>query len=78
MSTVFQYLSLANYAHCACRDCYNIVVDGDGRRRAYCDDCKSSQCNLRDVADGPGECLAPQAYSQDAELAERSAWVNVP
>jgi hypothetical protein len=71
MPKEIRYTSLAGYAHCACRDCFNIVIDGDGKRRTYCDDCDAVGCPARG---SESECRAPGAYGQDSAAEE---WVNV-
>ena len=52
---------MSGYQHCACRDCFEIVI-GDGP--TYCDECIEEGCpdNVWN-----GECYRPDAYGCDCE-----------
>ncbi len=50
----------SGYGHCACRDCFEIVVGEEGD---FCDDCIEAGCPDRQGVEGmTQECQSPTAY----------------
>jgi hypothetical protein len=49
----------SGYTHCACRDCFEIVVSNDMAKPDYCDDCKD-ECGPENSTFA--ECQAQKAY----------------
>lgn len=56
----------SGYTHCACRDCFELVVSNDMSKPDFCSDCKKAGCP--DYQGQPGmsqECQRPDAYGDD-------------
>jgi len=52
----------SGYTDCACRDCFDVAIDGDGKP-ALCGDCEQAGCSI----EGDGECQRADAYGMDQE-----------
>ena len=46
----------SGYTHCACRDCFDVAMDG-----GLCHECEEAGCD----ADGDSECCREDAYGCD-------------
>lgn len=60
----------SGYTHCACRDCFEIVVSDDMSSPDFCEDCLAAGC------EPDSECCSPHAYGGcdlAASLAEAHA-----
>ena len=56
----------SGYTHCACRDCFEIVVSDDTSKPDYCEDCIEAGCNeCQGVVGMPQECLCDMQECQD-------------
>lgn len=51
----------SGYTHCACRDCFEIVVSDDMANPDFCDDCIEVGC------EPDHECSSPHAYGGDED-----------
>ncbi|MGW2169127.1 hypothetical protein ACWC1C_01190 [Streptomyces sp. NPDC001705] len=51
----------SGYAHCACRDCMEIIVANNPARPELCDDCNAAGCGDPDAQGWP-ECQRDDAY----------------
>jgi hypothetical protein len=52
----------SGYVHCACRDCMNLAISGDGKP-ALCGECSQCGCD----GDGLQECQSPTAYGMEED-----------
>lgn len=56
----------SGYAHCACRDCMEIIVANNPARPELCDECNTAGCG-DPAAQGWPECQRDDAYGDDSE-----------
>lgn len=54
----------SGYTHCACRDCFDLLVSSDTRKPALCSDCEEAGCEMNG-----GECCREDAYGSEDEHA---------
>lgn len=55
---------MSGYAHCACRDCFEIIVANNPARPELCDECNTAGCG-DPGAQGWPECQRDDAYGAD-------------
>jgi hypothetical protein len=56
-------IMMSGYAHCACRDCFEIIVANNPARPELCDDCNTAGCG-DPGAQGWPECQRDDAYGE--------------
>lgn len=61
----------SGYVDCACRDCMNPAISGDGKP-ALCGECSQTGCDW----DGLQECASPTAYGME-ESSPVAGWEHV-
>lgn len=59
----------SGYTDCACRDCFDIAISSNVRKRALCLDCKEAGCD----AHGNSECARDDAYGAEDMSAEEDS-----
>jgi hypothetical protein len=68
---------MSGYTHCACRDCFEIVVGEEGE--TLCDGCEKAGCEVfpwgqQDPDRSGTDCKRDDAYGADG-LCEHGSWI---